>query len=495
MSMSDKPPKLSLSMRIRYYWHRMVKPISRERRADVRLNLRESSAPDFDYFVLVILSAVIATLGLLIDSAAIIIGAMLVAPLMSPIIGLGMASITGDDQLLKDSLSALFRGALVAIGISFLVTLANRFLPFVVLNTLPDEVVSRTIPGPIDLGVALAGGAAAAYALAMPNISAALPGVAIATAIMPPLSVVGIGLALGRWDVAGGAFLLFLTNAITITFAASGVFYALGFRGPLVRKKNRVPRSLLISATLTAVLLVSLVAFSLTLYKTARVNQEIEEAITQEFAKVDDVELIDWDYVTTDDILELSLVVRTNRALSYSDSVEFQKSLADRLQQPVAIVIDQIFAEKLDPLVPPTTTPSPTFTRTFTPGPSYTPTSTSTKTATITQTVQPTITRTATNTPTPLSSPTSTNSPAAALVKEVLISELFIRQYPQGPKIGDAIPGQGVTILHSTQVVGDLVWIKVRDPDGRVGWIPSINLKEVTLTPTITLSPTVTATP
>ena len=232
MSMNDKPPKLTLPMRIRYYWHRMVKPITRERRADVRLGLRESSAPDFDYFVLVILSAIIATLGLLIDSAAIIIGAMLVAPLMSPIIGLGMASITGDDQLLKDSLSSVFRGAVVAVGISFLVALINRFLPFVILQPIPDEVISRTIPGPIDLGVALAGGAAAAYALAMPNISAALPGVAIATAIMPPLSAVGIGLALGRWDVAGGAFLLFVTNAVSITFAASGVWFGAAIGSP-----------------------------------------------------------------------------------------------------------------------------------------------------------------------------------------------------------------------------------------------------------------------
>jgi uncharacterized hydrophobic protein (TIGR00271 family) len=495
MSMNDKPPKLTLHMRIRYYWHRMVKPITRERRADVRLGLRESSAPDFDYFVLVILSAIIATLGLLIDSAAIIIGAMLVAPLMSPIIGLGMASITGDDQLLKDSLSSVLRGAVVAVGISFLVALINRFLPFVILQPIPDEVISRTIPGPIDLGVALAGGAAAAYALAMPNISAALPGVAIATAIMPPLSAVGIGLALGRWDVAGGAFLLFVTNAVSITFAASGVFYSLGFRGPLLRKNSRVPRSLLISAILTAVLLISLVVFSLSLYRTARVNREIEEAVNREFSSVEGIELIEWDYTTNDELLELSLVVRTNRELNYRDSIEFQQHLADQLQRPLAITIDQIFAKKLDPLVPPTPTPSPTLTLTVTPGPSYTPTYTSTATFTSTSTKVSTSTPTSTPTVPPTRTIEPTRAPGHAQVKEVLVSELFIRQYPQGPKIGDVIEGQGVRVLHATQVVGDLVWIKIRDDEGRVGWIPSINLRDVTATPTVTLTETSTPTP
>ena len=70
---------------------------------------------------------------------------------------------------------------------------------------------------------------AAAFALAMPSISAALPGVAIATALMPPLGMIGIGIAMGRWEVAGGALLLFLTNAVTIAFAGMLVFFALGF--------------------------------------------------------------------------------------------------------------------------------------------------------------------------------------------------------------------------------------------------------------------------
>jgi len=107
---SEKPPQLSLRARLRYWWRRLVKPISKERRAEVQVYLREASHPDFDYFVLVLLSSVIATQGLLVDSPAIVIGAMLVAPLMSPVIGLGLSSITGDERLLRDSAGAILRG-------------------------------------------------------------------------------------------------------------------------------------------------------------------------------------------------------------------------------------------------------------------------------------------------------------------------------------------------------------------------------------------------
>src|SRR4030065_208148 len=91
-------------------WRRLVKPINLERRGEVQVQLRESSRPNFDFFLLVVLSCTIATMGLLTDSAAIIIGAMLVAPLMSPIIGLGLASITGDQRLLRFAEPAWCKG-------------------------------------------------------------------------------------------------------------------------------------------------------------------------------------------------------------------------------------------------------------------------------------------------------------------------------------------------------------------------------------------------
>ena len=275
----EKPRPSSMRVRLLLWWRRLVRPIDIERRGEVQVQLRNASRPSFDFFLLVFLSCIIATQGLLVDSAAIIIGAMLVAPLMSPIIGLGLSSLSGDDRMLRDATAALIRGALLAVLISFLITWANRYLPLIVLQELPSEVLSRTKPSPIDLGVALAGGAAAAFALAMPNISAALPGVAIATALMPPLCTVGVSLAMGRMDLAGGAFLLFLTNTVSIAFAASMVFFSLGFRSPFSKQARGIPRSLLISAFLTTILLGSLSVLSYQFVKSANAAREIEAVI------------------------------------------------------------------------------------------------------------------------------------------------------------------------------------------------------------------------
>jgi uncharacterized hydrophobic protein (TIGR00271 family) len=140
--------------------------------------LRNNSRPDFSFFLLVVLSSGIATLGLLTNSPAVIIGAMLVAPLMSPIIGLGLASLTGDATLLRDAASALLRGAIIAVVFSTLLTWIDIQLPFFFFqaDNLPGEVLARVRPSPLDLTIALLGGLAAAFALAMPQISAALPG-------------------------------------------------------------------------------------------------------------------------------------------------------------------------------------------------------------------------------------------------------------------------------------------------------------------------------
>jgi uncharacterized membrane protein len=136
-------------------------------------------------------------------------------------------------------------------------------------------VLSRTHLSPFDLGIALAGGLAASYALAQPQLSAALPGVAIATALMPPLCTIGIGLALGRWDVAGGAFLLFVTNAVTIAFAATLVFFGLGFSRSPTQSPACIPRSLVVSAFLTAALIIPLSYLSLQFFQQAMENRFI----------------------------------------------------------------------------------------------------------------------------------------------------------------------------------------------------------------------------
>jgi uncharacterized hydrophobic protein (TIGR00271 family) len=371
-----------------------------ERRAEVLEQLERASSPTFDFFLLIILSCCIATLGLITNSAAIIIGAMLVAPLMSPILGLSLASVAGQRFMFQRAVIALIEGALLAVALSAMVGLFALALPFDVLNELPGEVLARTRPTPFDLGVALAGGAAASYALAQPHLSAALPGVAIATALMPPLCTVGLGFALRRPEVWGGALLLFFTNFVAISFAGIVVFALLGFR-PLY---NKTRHELYVSGALVLLVTIPLVALTTRFVNEARAARAIRDAITSELAALPDVQLVELSSTQEGDTLHLNVTVRTSRQPTYGEVVALQSAIARRLERTVALILIDVPTIKLNPLIPPTRTPTPTA------GPSPTPTPT--PTATTTPTATPTITPTPTATPTPTPSPSPTTSPS-----------------------------------------------------------------------------------
>ena len=178
--------------------------LSDTRKAIVINEMAESSTPGFDFYLLIILSCTIATLGLVTNSSAVIIGAMLIAPLMTPILGLSMSSLTGRQVLFRRSILSILSGAFLAIVLSAIITFLAYRIPYGIPESLPSEILSRTKPSPLDLGIALAGGAAAAYALAHPRLTATLPGVAISTALMPPLCTTGIGLAFTNRSIFPG---------------------------------------------------------------------------------------------------------------------------------------------------------------------------------------------------------------------------------------------------------------------------------------------------
>lgn len=486
MTTSFSQPPISFRMRVLRFFRRLARPIDKERRAEVQVKLREASHPGFDFFLLVVLSCTIATMGLLTDSPAIIIGAMLVAPLMSPIIGLGLASITGDGRLLRDALVGLIQGAALAVFVSTLGAWMNSNLPFILLQEIPAEVIARTHPSPIDLTVALAGGLAAAYALAQPHLSSALPGVAIATALMPPLCTIGIGLALGRLDIAGGAVLLFLTNTVTIAFAATLVFFSLGFAPRPNKTSNRLPRSLLISAILTFGLLVPLTYVSVDFVRQASESRRIESVVREEVANTVNAELVDLRVLSSGETLVMRITLRTARPMLHQESVDLQEAIAGRLQRPVDLVINDVIATRLDPKIPPTLTHTPT------PGPAPT----ATRTPTLTSTASPTPTQTPTSTPTPTATLTSTSTPTPSLARiaQTQGEGLRLRQSPEGPIIGVLREGDFVTVLYGVEIVNGWVWVEVQDAEGRLGWVPQMFVAIVTLTPTPTLTPTSTAT-
>lgn len=214
-------------------WRRYIeKPLPLSQAQD---SIIPGSVPSLSFYLMMTASTVIATLGLLADSAAVIIGAMLVAPLMAPIISLAFGVVSWDWHLILRSALIACSGSLLCILLAYLTTHSIGY------QMAGPEIVARMRPSMLDLDVAIAAGAAAAYTLTRASTSATLAGIAIAVALVPPLCTVGIALALDNeasievgvaWDSlsAKRPFILFLTNLVGIAFAATVVFFLQYFR-------------------------------------------------------------------------------------------------------------------------------------------------------------------------------------------------------------------------------------------------------------------------
>ncbi len=460
-----------------------IRPISPRRREQVMDQLSQAASPGFDFFLLVFLSCSIATFGLVTDSVAVIIGAMLIAPLMSPIIGLSLASVAGESRIFRRAVMALIEGALMAVLLSALLGWIGNVLPFGLLIEIPSEVLARTHPTPIDLGIALAGGAAAAYALAQPHLSAALPGVAISTALMPPLCTVGIGISLGRSEIALGALLLFLTNFVAISFAGIVVFAGLGFR-PLHPDEtwHRLPRGLLEAGMLVLIVTIPLVVLTARVVDQAELTRKARAAVTTELQSLSDTQLVEFRQEIQDDVLHLQVTLRASRQLTYQQVVELQSAIATRLQRPVSLQLIVVPTTKLDPLTPPTLTSTPvpgnTATPTVTASPTATrPKSTRTPTETPTATATVTLSPTTTHTQTPTSTATFTPTPVLAYIANTGGVGVFMRETPGGAIIpGKLYDGAPVNILYRREMVEGIEWIEIRDILGRTGWVKAFYL-------------------
>lgn len=174
------------------------------------------STPDFDFFLMITLSFLMAAFGLLVDSVAVVIGSMLIAPILYPILSFSLGLVMSDFKLIHRSLWTL--GESIAIGI-VAATLATLFFASQGLG-LTEEVLSRTEPSLLYFAIAVISGIAVSYSLVKGDLSETLPGIAVSVALLPPLAVVGVGIAYFNWQVIAGASVLFLINLVGIVFAS-----------------------------------------------------------------------------------------------------------------------------------------------------------------------------------------------------------------------------------------------------------------------------------
>ena len=228
--------------------------MNREERQQLLTIFLESGQWNVDFIIMMGLATALAAMGLLNNSPPAVIGAMLVAPLMSPLLGGGFALTQGNVVLFRGCIKAMLYGTMISLVVSCLI---GAITPG---HDLSLEVEARGQVNLLDLGIALVSGMAAAYAIGRPKLAAILSGVAIAAALVPPVTVVGIAAANGEWELSGLSAVLYLTNLVAIILGAAIAFRVMGVRGRNI--ESTVPiwarRSGLLLTLATVVLIIPL---------------------------------------------------------------------------------------------------------------------------------------------------------------------------------------------------------------------------------------------
>lgn len=262
---------------------------------------------------MLICSVILASIGLDTSSGAVIIGAMLVSPLMSPILGVGLAVGINDREMLIDSIKNL---SIAAVAGLFFSTLYFMVTP---LGEPTNELLARTTPTLLDVMVAFFGGVAGIISISRSDKSNALPGVAIATALMPPLCTAGYGLAVGRIDFFFGGFYLFFINAVFISLATFLIVKYLKFHTKSYVNKETERRVARIMAVVLFIVVSPSIYFLYNIYQGLQTKKKIENLIIDDFTKRNN-EIIKWEVAETDSI---------NTIKVYSVGNKVDKSLAN----------------------------------------------------------------------------------------------------------------------------------------------------------------------
>lgn len=282
------------------------------------------------YLFATLISAGIAILGLLLPSSAVIIGAMLISPLMLPIIGLGFGIATFDLTEIRRSALALILGALCAVALTTLIVAASP------IQTVTSEIAVRTRPNLFDLLVALLSALAGSYAV-INERSTTVVGVAIATALMPPLAVVGFGLATQNWTVLGGSLLLFLTNLITIALTAAAVARLYGFGAHLSPAQTRLQGTLIVFGLAALAVPLGLALKQIAVESYAR--RQIREAVLKPFNSAARISQLDIDFDRTPAVVRA--IVLTPTVVPDADA-RVIAATREAVLMPLDLHVDQI---------------------------------------------------------------------------------------------------------------------------------------------------------
>lgn len=284
------------------------------------------SAWSTDFILCTVISCLIASFGLLGNSTAVIIGAMLVAPLMLPLRGLAFSACEGDFSLFRKAMLSIIGATVVSL------LLSACLAAIISLSELGSEVLSRTQPNLIDLGIAVTAGAMSGFGKIRTGISDTLAGTAIAVALMPPICVVGICLVRGDFNLAEGAFLLYFTNLLGITLACMIVFILAGY--------TKMNHAVGITTLLTLLLIIPLGASFLRLLEQQKLEKEVILKLTQETVTVgQDVESTDINVDWTAKRPIVYVTLQTDKEITSRQVKLTQKYINRRLDKNFELIL------------------------------------------------------------------------------------------------------------------------------------------------------------
>ena len=311
-----------------------VASVTPQRRDVVLADIHQGSQTTTVYYVLLGLSELIAGFALMINSDATLIGANVVAPLMTPIFGVALGLMRGDLKLLRTALVAEFGGALLGVVLCF----GLGLLPFS-LEPSP-ALLAQTQPTLIDLMVATLAGFAGGLAMIDERVSPALPGVAIATALNPPIAAIGLCLAYGAYGGAWGAFLLFFANVLAILAVGAVLFLIAGF---VTREEIGSLRGLarrFAAAAIGLLLVTALLTSHLgKVVRDLRTNRTITTVLDEELAREPSVALAGVEFTRDSKGIDVLSTVRTPRVLAPERVKRIQDRLSEDLAAPVRLFV------------------------------------------------------------------------------------------------------------------------------------------------------------
>jgi len=302
---------------------------------DILEDIRRSSVPRAEFYFMNLFATVVASYGLLANSTAVVIGAMVIAALLGPISGIGLALVTRDLTLLRRAGLVLATGTVEVFVIAFLIGTLHNQVP------LTPELLARTQPNLFDLIIAFAGGAAGAYAVGRRVPGGSLIGVAIATALVPPIASSAIAAAHGTWELAQQAFLLFITNLVAIQCAYSIVLYALDIAPIEFRKRSfrTVVRMMAPSLVLLAALAIVLGAILKQTLNRQQTHSHIRGSIEAALSAIPGAYLGDVVVAGADSAYDVIASVRTPTAIAPDTVRAIEQSIRQSLDRPVRLTV------------------------------------------------------------------------------------------------------------------------------------------------------------